>query len=243
MERIISTVNLRGLKNETHVQFHKSVDDVFVKFNPDFLGINPLHGLYKKSLDNEDEALDFIKKSELTQKIYDQDNVRDVIYRGFVDSIKGEKNHFDPARREAANLLYNLTQHYGNIARKTLDDETAAIDDLVRNLNQPLYSQAIALLGLLAWQNKLVEENTKFTELMKERYTEISGKTSLRMRTSRRETDRFYHAIISQIENQNLAGVAVDEAFIRELNAVIDRFKHSLAKSKDSGSKGNSDKE
>jgi hypothetical protein len=33
MARIISNIHLHGLKNETHIQFHKSVDSVFVKFN------------------------------------------------------------------------------------------------------------------------------------------------------------------------------------------------------------------
>jgi hypothetical protein len=49
------------------------------------------------------------------------------------------------------------------------------------------------------------------------------------MKTVRSETDTYYNAIVSQIENQNLAGVAVNEAFTRELNAVIDRFRHILA--------------
>jgi hypothetical protein len=80
-----------------------------------------------------------------------------------------------------------------------------------------------------SWVNKLVEENNTFVELMKERYSETASKTLLRMRTVRVETDKYYHAIVSQIENQCLAGIEISESFIRELNAVIERFRNILA--------------
>ena len=229
MNEIILRINLHRLKNETHVQFNESVDPVFVKFNPQIPGINPLYVLYRGALDNEIEALDFIGKSNLTAKIIEQDGKRDGIFRGLVDSVKGATRHFDPACREAADLLLGIFGHYGNIARKPLDDETAAINDLVRELNQPQPARAIALLGMNSWLQKLVEENSIFAELMSERYIETAGKTLSRMRTARVETDKFYHAIVSQIENYSLAGIAIDQNFVRELNAVVERFKHILA--------------
>jgi hypothetical protein len=229
MNEIILRINLRGFRNETHVQFNEGIDSVFVKYNPNALGIQPLYVPYRGALNNELEALDFITKSELTAKIVEQDNRRDSIYRGFVDSIKAATNHFEPSHREAANLVLSIFNHYGNIARKTLDDETAAINDLARELNLPAPAQAVALLGANVWLSKLVEENNVLTELMKERYSETAGKTSFRMRAMRVETDKYYHAIVSQIENQILAGTVINESFIRELNAVIERFKRILA--------------
>jgi hypothetical protein len=229
MKEIITRINLHGLKNETHVQFNEEADSVFVKHNPQTLGIYPLYVPYKAALNNEYQALDYIGKSELTKKIIEQDRKRDNIYRGFVDSLKGAAKHFDLSHRDAANLLLNIFDHYGNIARKTLDDETAAINDLARELEQPKLTQAIALLGMNAWLNKLVEENNAFEELMKERYSETASKTSFRMRAVRVETDKYYHAIISQIENQCLADIEINENFIKELNAVIERFKRILA--------------
>jgi hypothetical protein len=229
MNEIILRINLHGLKNETHVQFNEGVDPVFVKFNPQTLGVYPLYVLYRGALDKEIEALDYIAKSNLTAKIVEQDHKRDGIFRGFVDSIKGATKHFDPSSRDAANLLLDIFKHYGNIAQKTFDDETAAINDLVRELNQPAPAHALALLGMNSWLQKLVEENNVFTELMTERYTETANKTLFRMRKMRAETDKFYHAIISQLEIQNLAGISIDQNFVRELNAVIERFKHILA--------------
>jgi hypothetical protein len=228
MNKVIISINLRALKNETHVQFNENIDGTFVKHNPDALGIGYLYNPYKIALNNETQALDFITKSEITVKITELDRDRDYTFRGFLDTIKGARNHFDPECVIAANLLYAIFNHYGNIARKTLDDETAAINDLVRELDLPVNAQAVALLNLTAWRNKLVEENNRFASLMTERYVETADRTPFRMRTTRLETDKYYHAIVAQIENQVLGGIAVNEVFIKEMNAVIERFKRIL---------------
>ncbi|MDR1553965.1 MAG: DUF6261 family protein [Prevotellaceae bacterium] len=232
MKEIITRINLQQLKNETHVQFNESVNSVFVKYNPQALGVKALYDLYKLTFDNELEALDFIRKSELTAKISEQDHSRDIIYRGFTDTVKGATKHFDPKHVAAAELLYGIIRHYGNIAQKTLDDETAAINDLVRELALPANAAAISLLNMQTWVDKLVEENSLFVALMSERYAETAERTPFRMKATRAETDKYYHAIVSQIENQWLAGGAVNEVFARELNAVIERFKNILAQEK-----------
>ncbi|MDR2653631.1 MAG: DUF6261 family protein [Prevotellaceae bacterium] len=232
MKENITRINLQRLKNETHVQFNENINAIFVKYNPQTLNIKALYDLYKAAFDNEIEALDFIRKSELTTKIANQDQRRDTIYRGFVETIKGEMHHFDLEHVEAAESLYEVCKHYGNIARKTLDDETAAINDLVRELALPVNAAAITLLNLKSWLDRLVEENNLLATLMTERYTETAEKTPLRMAATRIETDRYYHAIVSQLENQWLAGSVTNEAFIRELNAVIERYKNILAQEK-----------
>jgi hypothetical protein len=220
---------LQHLKNETHVQFSESANALFVKYNPQALGIAPLYALFKTAFDREIEALDFMRKSEITARIFEQDRVRDRIFRGFSDMVKGAMNHFDPACSEAAARLYSLFRHYGNIAQKTFDDETAAINDLLRELREEGFAAAVALLGLTRWQEKLREENDRFARLMMDRYRETAQKTPYRMTAARRDTDRYYHAIISQLENISLAATANISELVRELNAVTDRFKSILA--------------
>jgi hypothetical protein len=229
MEHLIIRIKLQSLKNETHVEINENVDRVFVKYNPQSLGVDALYNRYKQALIQEVDALDFISKSGFTQKITVQDHQRDVIYRGAVDTVNAALHHFNPDYREAAQTIENIMKHYGNIAKKTFDDETAAIDDLIRELHQPVVAQAVNQIGLAPWRDKLQEENTRFKQLMTERYNESAGKTSLRMRTARVETDKYYHAMVTQIENNHLAGIVVNEAFLKELNAVIERFKHILA--------------
>jgi hypothetical protein len=229
MKEFITRINLQQLKNETHVQFNESINRLFDKYPPQTLGVAPLYERYKPAFDNELDALDFIRKSENTEPIVEQDRTRDGIFRGFADLIKGAMHHFDPACREAARRLHDVFTHYGNIARKTFDDETAAINDLMRELQQPALTEAVMLLGLAAWRDKLAEENAKFEQLMMDRYSETAGKTSFRMKTARAEVDKFYHAIVNQLEILMMTGDSSIENFIRELNAVIERFRNILA--------------
>jgi hypothetical protein len=130
---------------------------------------------------------------------------------------------------EAAQTIYNSLKSYGNISRKTLDNETAAIDDLIRELDEPALALAVVLIGLTVWRDQLEEENATFKQLMTERYDESAGRTSFRMRTTRGETDKYYHAIVNRIESDRLAGIAVDEDFLKDLNVVLERYKHILA--------------
>jgi hypothetical protein len=174
-------------------------------------------------------ALDFIRKSEYTVKIHEQDRSRDRIFRGFVEIAQAAMHHFDPVTVAAGTLLYDIFKHYGNIAKKTLDDETAAINDLLRELQHPACENALITLNATAWRGRLQRENEDFAALMTDRYVEVSGQTPYRMVTTRTDTDRYYHGIVNQLENQEMAGNHVADALIKELNAVLERFKHILA--------------
>jgi hypothetical protein len=229
MNHLIIRINLRGLKNETHFGFNTNADRIFVRHDPEKLGIQPLYVPYKVSCGHEEEALDFIRRSKFTQEIYGKDHVRDTVNRGMVDTVDAALHHFNPVYVEAAKTIDNVLRRYGNMARKTLDDETVAIYDMLREFQQPAVAQAIVRIGLTPWVEKLADENAKFEALMTERYDEAAAKTSYRMKTARAETDRYYTAIINRVESDHLAGIPICEAFIKDLNAIIERYKTILA--------------
>ncbi|MDR2804469.1 MAG: DUF6261 family protein [Dysgonamonadaceae bacterium] len=232
MKHLIVVIDLYGLKNETHAEFNENVNRIFIKYkyNLQALSIQALYDRYQTAFSHELEALDYIRGSEITKKILRQDHERNTIYRGLVDTVSAALRHFNPDLRGAARLIENVVKHYGNISKKTFDNETSAIDNLLRELQSPEIASAANQIGLTPWKDKLAQENMLFKQLMMERYVETAGKTSYRMKTVRVETDRYYHAIVNQLENNALAGIAVNEAFVKELNAVIERFKHILAK-------------
>jgi hypothetical protein len=229
MEHLFIRMNLRGLRNEAHVELNESADDVMERHDPEALGILPLYTPYKTSIDHEREALDIIVGSEYTAKITGKDLRRDITFRGLSDSVEAALNHFNASHVEAAGSIKRILKQYGNISKKPLDDETAAIDDLVREFDQPILKQAAVRIGLTPWVEKLAQENQEFKELVKDRFHESATKTSYRMRTARAETDRYFHAIIDRIEGDQLAGLPVDEAFVKDLNVVLEHYKHILA--------------
>jgi hypothetical protein len=155
MSHLIARINLQSLKNENHVEFNDDVDPVFVSHNPQTLGVQPLCNKYKGALNSEKTSLDFIAKSAFPQEISQQDHERDRVYRGTVNVVQAAEHHFDPAQRMAARRINIVVERYGNISRKTFDDESAAIDDLIRELRQPALAQDIALIGLEPWLVRL----------------------------------------------------------------------------------------
>jgi hypothetical protein len=217
------------LKNNIHAEFHTNIDRIFLKNNPQAMGIHLLYNLYKSALDREIDSLDFVRGSEYTQLINEQDHVRDTIYRGMVDTVDAALHHFNPAHVSAARMISKAIKSYGNLSVQTLDAESAMIADLIRELEKPALAQDVTRIGLTPWKDKLKEENEKFRQLMVDRNDETQGKSPYKMKDTRKETDKYYHLIINRIETEHYAGIPVSEDFIRELNILIERYRHILA--------------
>jgi hypothetical protein len=233
MTNLIIRLNFTQLRNETHVECNENVDRLIDQYDPSTLGILPQYQIYQPLFAEEVAALDVIRKSEYTGEIHEQDLRRDSIFRGFDEAVQSAQHHFVPEKQEAAKRITVVIEHYGNIAAKNYDQETAAIDDLIRELATGDYPSLISLLGLNDWLTQLDAENQRFKNLMAERYTEVSQRPITRMKAARAETDKALRVIFNRIEALALVnGVATYEAFIRELNAVLERYKNIQAQEK-----------
>ena len=218
------------LRNETHVEFHTIVNSLFVKYTPEALGIASLYPPYKSLYDDEVTALDIIRRSELTIEIEGKDHERDYVFRGFADNVKSFRNHFDPDKRRAAEKLEVILEHYGNIAAKTLDDETAAIEDLHRELIKQQNYIHVAALGLGEWLGYLVQVSRNLEQLMLVRYDETSQRPDIHMPSVRKELDKVFRSILDLLEALiRVNGEETNKAFLAELNAVMERYKDILA--------------
>jgi hypothetical protein len=193
------------------------------------LNVQPQYDVYFAAYEKEVSALDLIRRSELTAKIEEQDRRRDAVYRGFVDSVKGATKHFDTQKSEAALKVLNVIKHYGNIALKTLDAETAAIDDLLCEIDEQL-TAPIQLLGLEDWLTHLAAENTAFKTLVADRYAETAARPDVQMKAARKDVDAAFRALLNQVDALVLVnGSANYDAFIAALNAISERYKNILA--------------
>jgi hypothetical protein len=229
VEKIITRFDYSYLRNETHVGFHTSVNALFVEYTPETLGIETLYPAYRSLFNEEVEALDVIRRSGLTMDIAAQDRVRGRLYRGFSNAVKGYRNHFDPAKRQAAEKLKIVLKHYGNIARKALDDETVAIEDLQRELVKPENAVHVSALGLGEWLGQLVQANRQLDGLMINRYEETAKRPHAPMRGIRKELDRQFRLILDLLELKAHSYPESNRAFLSELNAVMQRHKDVLA--------------
>jgi hypothetical protein len=236
---LIIRLSYESLRNEVHVEYNDTIDGIVIKHNPQTLGILPLYTPYKTAVDVETGALDVIRKSGYTGKISDQDQVRDDIFRGLVESVQSSCHHFNPDKRKAAGKIIVVLDHYGNIAAKAFDQETAAIDDLLRELNDN-HAADVQLLSLTEWLVQLDAENQTFKRLMSERYVEVAQRPATRMKAARAETDKALRAMLHTVEALvTVNGVDAYQSFINELNAVSERYKNQLAQASGRRTKDN----
>ena len=230
MEKIIIRFEYPRLRNEVHVELHTNVNTLFVKYSPEGLGIETIYPVYKARYDEEVAALDVIFRSELTAEIVEKDHDRDRLFRGLTDSVKAFRNHFDPDKRHAAEKLEVILEHYGNIAAKSLDAETAAIEDLHRELIKQDNFVYVSALGLGEWLGQLVQTSRNLEALMMSRYDETAKRLDIRMRNARKEVDKVFRTILDLLEVQvRVNGAGANKAFLAELNAVMERYKDILA--------------
>jgi hypothetical protein len=229
MKKLILRFSYENLRNEAHVEYNETIDGIVITHNPQTLGILPQYNNYKTALNVEVGVLDIICKSEYTDEISNQDHVRDGIFRGLVDAVQSSRNHFNADKRKAAEKIHVVLEHYGNIAAKAFDQETAAIDDLLRELNDN-HDVDVQLLSLTDWLMQLDAENQQFKQLMLERYAEVARRPSTRMKAARIETDKMLRVMLNMIDALIMVnGADKYMPFINELNAVSERYKNQLA--------------
>jgi hypothetical protein len=230
-QTIIVRFRYENLKNEVHMEYHDEVNILIVKYGgAAALGFAVLYAVYKPLYDEEVLALDQITKSDFTEEIAVMDEERDRLYRGFKTSLKGYLDHNDHDKRIMARKLVKILDHYGDVTRKSLDGETAAIKDIVRELLKSENYSLLVGLQLDQWMRDLEKANLNLEQLMMKRYDEAAKRAKLHMREVRMEVDKAFRAILDLLESLvRVQGPATDKAFIDELNAVSTRYKDILA--------------
>ncbi|MDR2732259.1 MAG: DUF6261 family protein [Fibromonadaceae bacterium] len=221
----ISKIYTHSLRNDAHFQFNTEFKDLVTKFNPQTLKVETLFNGYLPLWEREDEALKKINKSALTEKIQEADKLRDDTFMGMSEINKGMCHHFNKATAEAAHRVKIVLDTYGNVAKKTLNEETSAIYNLLQDLRSDKYAADATACGITAWADELEKRNQALDQLMKERFDETAAKCDIVMKQARAEVDKVYHQITERVDALVIVeGLETYEAFIRTLNAVIAKY-------------------
>ncbi|MDR2937680.1 MAG: DUF6261 family protein [Prevotellaceae bacterium] len=217
------------MQNEEHFQLNTEFRDLVVKYGPAELNIEAAFSTFLALYLQEDEALLKVTKSAYTAKIQEADRRRDQLFRGMVDANRSAQNHFRPEVCEAAQRLKILFDTYGNVAKRTANKETAALHSLQQELTGA-YAADAAQVGLIEWATELNAANQAFDLLTKSRYEETAQRTDLVLRQVRLQVDEAYRAVVSRIEALMLIdGEAKYEPFVRQLNAVVEKYSNTMA--------------
>jgi hypothetical protein len=219
------------LRNELHVEFHTDANAQLVSANPETLGVKAQYDAYKLLLDLEIELLDQIRRSGRTPEIDARDHERDSLVHGFTDNVKSNLRHFDPGKRQAAEKLMIILDRYGNIAQKSLEEETAAIEDLHRELMKQENYLHVAALGLGEWLGNLVQVSRNLEELIRARDREIAQRPTVSMHDIRPKTDGALCDLFDMVNAlARVNGESAYATFIAEMNATTERYREKLAR-------------
>jgi hypothetical protein len=181
--------------------------------------------LYK----NADTVLELLRKSPLTKEIAETDNNRDMLFNGLRASVKALQSHFDPDKQRAAEKVMLLFNQYGYLGKKGYAEETAAIYNIVQDM-QEKFTAEVATLGLQEWVTKLSDCNVNFRELILERNEEQSLKPKFRMVDVRKDMEACYENIIKCLEAATIVNSSHNlTGFFDKLNSNVDRFRNVLS--------------
>ena len=224
MKKILTAL-LHAFRNEAHYEFMIVFRNLFLKFPAVQAIVTALFPEFAALLMQEEALVNFMHKSDYTKKIADADHRVDNTVTGMRALIAAALHHFDPAWQEAAQSLKNRFDAFGDIAKKSYEEETADVNLLIGDLNSPAYAANVALIGMTPWVTELQYAINLFMDLMGQRNVETAGKPQGRLKDVRRDIDIVYHNMADRIS----AAAVMDDTdaytqFINELNAEITYF-------------------
>jgi hypothetical protein len=216
------------LRNEEWFNFFTEFETYVEETTPEVLDIEALFVVFKSLYRMADDALEQIRKSKYTSSIVLLDELRDNTFQGLNETVRSALRHFDQGKRAAAERLVTLFNHYGNIADRPYNEETATVYNFLQDLRGK-YPDEIITLDLTGWLNELERTNTEFEKAVLDRNREYAGRTDLNMLDVRRQTGRAYLDIIERIEALMLIhGEEKFASFCKTLNANIERYKTAI---------------
>jgi hypothetical protein len=226
----IIRLKLNLLRNEEWFNFFTEFKTLVTQATPGALNIDDLFAAFLTLYTQADDALEILRKSSLTEEIVHLDGLRDGTFRGIADNVRSSLHHFDPARREAAHRIIPIFDHYGDLARKPFNEETAGIVNFLQEVRNK-YAPQVQILGINEWLNELERNNNDFETAVLERNAEIAARPDVNMLDVRRKTGLCYHQIVERLEALILLnGETAYGDFVTKLNVNIERYKNVLSR-------------
>lgn len=233
----IKYINLYLLRNGEHFQYHTDFKNLVEKYTAEKLSIKQQFEIYLKLYDHEDEVLEKIRKSAITQQITDADTTRDITFKGLTEVVVAAQKHFNTEVRECARKVQIVIDAYKDIVKLPYNEETAKIYNLVQDL-QTVYATEIATMKIEDWVKELETNNKQFDALMNQRYEEQFAQTPTNAREIRSQIDLYYRTLVDIINTFSIVTPQQEyNDFIQELNVRIEYYNNTLAQRQGRGKK------
>ena len=217
----IRRIKFKQLRNEAHYEILVVVNSLLSKFPAVKALISVFYTLFTQLLEQEKQLVDATKKSPLTGKLAEADKRIDRDITAIRDAIRSAMNHFNASIADAAKQLNIRLKDFGNIRDKPYEEESAAVQVLVSDL-QTTFSSQVQTVGIQQWITELSEAETLFTNLYLQRNAEEAGRPQGNMKQIRKDIEAVYDKMTTTIQNNlNTTGEATSGRFVLELNEAV----------------------
>lgn len=226
----IGNISKTSLSNTAHMNMNTEIYDRIIAVTPAALKLEKLTPLYKSALDTEGTCVNRITKSVTTEQLVNKDAGRDQV----ISFLKSQTNSFincpDQQMQQDAALLDALFRAYPQIQNIAFSEETAAIDGLLRDMEDEKRKAAAQSLNLTPFFTKLKTLNDEYKALDAARIDEYTNRVKIDTLSARKVTDNIW-AEIAQRTNALAVLEPTDDilGFINTVNQIFRKYKDLIA--------------
>jgi hypothetical protein len=191
--------------------------------------VEPVYTSYKDSVTAVDDAYKLSRASDFTQKIADEDDRRDNLYRQLVNLLKMFKRFgYDTEKKAAADYLWSIVKKYGVDPGENYSEESSKLQQMLQELQaDTLAGQHLTLLGLDSLITQLNTANEQVRTLMGQRNDERMLIEKAALANARERADQAYRDLILFL---NASAVLDDDAhrfdaLIQQVNELIKYYR------------------
>ena len=233
----IETFQSKYLRMAGFVEFVQQVLKLFTDFrNSGQEGVSelpakvdPVYTSYKDSVQAVDDAYKLSRASDYTQKIADEDDRRDNLYKQLVSMLKMFKRfNYDAEKKEAATYLWNIVKKYNVDVNENYSEESGKLQQMLQELTTDAQAELrTAKLGIENIITQLNTANEQVRTLMSYRNDERMQIEKAALANARNEADQAYCTLVLSL---NAAAVMDDDAhrfdeLISQVNELIKYFR------------------
>ncbi len=207
MEQLIKSTNLKNAHLMDFFEVMSIVATFLEKENLETLKLTTVVAEFTKSLELLEKALTQARKTGITESLLEADNLRDNIFTGFTNVLRGMTYFSDVIISEAAVAITDVVKKYGKgVKRLPQREETAVLTNLIEDLKNDEYKEQVAVAGLTIWVEKLEQANVEFENLY----------------TQRTEKEAQFVVGLAQMERENMQNAFVKLCRTIEAYAIIE---------------------
>ncbi|MDR3329040.1 MAG: DUF6261 family protein [Prevotellaceae bacterium] len=220
----IKAIIFSYLRNEAHLEFLLVFRSLLERFPDARALVEMLCAPFAQLLALEQKLVDAARASNFTQLLADVDHRVDRDIAAIKAAIRSAQHHFDPAVAEAARELHDRMKSFGDIKAKAYEEESAAVQRLLADLQGPLVQQT-RLVNVAEWVAELANAEAEFVSLFAQRNTELADRPQENLRDVRRQIEEAYHKITACIDTDLiLHGEEKCGELARQLNEEVRYF-------------------